>query len=298
MEDITMVQITAKMVKELRDRTGAGMLDCKKALEATNGDVDKAIDYLRERGIAQAAKKSGRVAAEGLASFVVKDNVAVVFELNSETDFVSKNKEFLDLLDTVGNAILESGATNTEEALEIKVNDGTLADALTNATAKIGEKITLRRVSRFTKEDDQGFGAYAHMGGRIVSLAVLAKQDEDLGKDIAMHIAASNPKFLDRNQVDQDTLDHEKEVLTNQALQEGKPAHIVEKMVVGRLNKFLEEICLVDQPFVKDNDVKVKQHLKNNNNDVLSFVRLEVGEGIEKKEEDFAAEVAAVTKGL
>jgi len=293
-----MVQITAKMVKELRDRTGAGMLDCKKALEATNGDVDKAIDYLRERGIAQAAKKSGRVAAEGLASFVVKDNVAVVFELNSETDFVSKNKEFLDLLDTVGNAILESGATNTEEALEIKVNDGTLADALTNATAKIGEKITLRRVSRFTKEDDQGFGAYAHMGGRIVSLAVLAKQDEDLGKDIAMHIAASNPKFLDRNQVDQDTLDHEKEVLTNQALQEGKPAHIVEKMVVGRLNKFLEEICLVDQPFVKDNDVKVKQHLKNNNNDVLSFVRLEVGEGIEKKEEDFAAEVAAVTKGL
>ncbi|HHT55338.1 MAG TPA: elongation factor Ts [Acholeplasma sp.] len=293
-----MVQITAKMVKELRDRTGAGMLDCKKALEATNGDVDKAIDYLRERGIAQAAKKSGRVAAEGLASFVVKDNVAVVFELNSETDFVSKNKEFLDLLDTVGNAILESGATNTEEALEIKVNDGTLADALTNATAKIGEKITLRRVSRFTKEDDQGFGAYAHMGGRIVSLAVLAKQDEDLGKDIAMHIAASNPKFLNRDEVDQDTLNHEKEVLTNQALQEGKPAHIVEKMVVGRLNKFLEEICLVDQPFVKDNDVKVKQHLKNNNNDVLSFVRLEVGEGIEKKEEDFAAEVAAVTKGL
>lgn len=293
-----MVQITAKMVKELRDRTGAGMLDCKKALEATNGDVDKAIDYLRERGIAQAAKKSGRVAAEGLASFVVKDNVAVVFELNSETDFVSKNKEFLDLLDTVGNAILESGATNTEEALEIKVNDGTLADALTNATAKIGEKITLRRVSRFTKEEGQGFGAYAHMGGRIVSLAVLAKEDEELGKDIAMHIAASNPKFLNRDEVDQDTLNHEKEVLTNQALQEGKPAHIVEKMVVGRLNKFLEDICLVDQPFVKDSDVKVKQHLKNNNNDVLAFVRLEVGEGIEKKEEDFAAEVAAVTKGL
>jgi len=293
-----MVQITAKMVKELRDRTGAGMLDCKKALEATNGDVDKAIDYLRERGIAQAAKKSGRVAAEGLASFVVKDNVAVVFELNSETDFVAKNKEFLELLDTVGNVILDSGATNTEEALEVKVNDGTIADVLTNATAKIGEKITLRRVSRFTKEEGQGFGAYAHMGGRIVSLAVLAKEDEELGKDIAMHIAASNPKFLNRDEVDQDTLNHEKEVLTNQALQEGKPAHIVEKMVVGRLNKFLEDICLVDQPFVKDSDVKVKQHLKNNNNDVLAFVRLEVGEGIEKKEEDFAAEVAAVTKGL
>lgn len=293
-----MVQITAKLVKELRDRTGAGMLDCKKALEATNGDVEKAIDYLRERGIAQAAKKSGRVAAEGLASFLIKDNNAVVFEVNSETDFVAKNKEFLDLLDKVGNVILDSGVTNTEDALEIKVDGGTLADLLTNATAKIGEKITLRRVSRFTKEDNQCFGSYAHMGGRIVSLAVLAKDDEEVAKDIAMHIAASNPKFLNRDQVDQDTLKHETEVLTNQALQEGKPAHIVEKMIVGRLNKFLEEICLVDQPFVKDSDVKVKQYLKNNNNDVLSFVRLEVGEGIEKKEEDFAAEVAAVTKGL
>lgn len=293
-----MVQITAKLVKELRDRTGAGMLDCKKALEATNGDVEKAIDYLRERGIAQAAKKSGRVAAEGLASFLIKDNNAVIFEVNSETDFVAKNKEFLDLLDKVGNVILDSGVTNTEDALEIKVDGGTLADLLTNATAKIGEKITLRRVSRFTKEDNQGFGSYAHMGGRIVSLAVLAKDDEEVAKDIAMHIAASNPKFLNRDQVDQDTLKHETEVLTNQALQEGKPAHIVEKMIVGRLNKFLEEICLVDQPFVKDSDVKVKQYLKNNNNDVLSFVRLEVGEGIEKKEEDFAAEVAAVTKGL
>ena len=290
--------VTASLVKELRERTGSGMMDCKKVLTETDGDMEKAIELLRERGIAQAAKKSGRVAAEGLASFVVKDNVAVVFELNSETDFVAKNKEFLELLDTVGNVILDSGATNTEEALEVKVNDGTIADVLTNATAKIGEKITLRRVSRFTKEEGQGFGAYAHMGGRIVSLAVLAKEDEELGKDIAMHIAASNPKFLNRDEVDQDTLNHEKEVLTNQALQEGKPAHIVEKMVVGRLNKFLEDICLVDQPFVKDSDVKVKQHLKNNNNDVLAFVRLEVGEGIEKKEEDFAAEVAAVTKGL
>ena len=293
-----MAQITAAMVKELRERTGAGMLDCKKALEATDGNIDKAIDYLRERGIAQAAKKSGRIAAEGLASFLVKGNEAVVFELNSETDFVAKNKEFLTLLDNVGNIIMDSKATNTEEALVAKAGSATLNDLLTEATSKIGEKITLRRVSRFTKEDKQGFGTYAHMGGRIVALAVLKGANDEVGKDIAMHIAASNPKFLNRNQVDQDTLNHEKEVLTNQALQEGKPAHIVEKMVVGRLNKFLEDICLVDQPFVKDADIKVNQYLKNNNNEVLSFVRLEVGEGIEKKEEDFAAEVAAVTKGL
>src|SRR5690554_2248766 len=255
-----MVQITAKLVKELRDITGAGMMDCKKALQETNGDIDKAVDYLRERGIAQAAKKAGRVAAEGLASVVVNGNEAVLFELNSETDFVAKNKEFLNLLDSVGQAILNSGANDTEEALAIEINGQSLDLVLTNATAKIGEKITLRRVTRVTKEAAQGFGAYAHMGGRIVTLVVLEKADEELGKDLAMHVAASNPRFLNRSQVDQDTLAREKEVLTNQALQEGKPANIVEKMVIGRLNKFLQDICLVDQPFVKDADVKVSQH--------------------------------------
>src|SRR5690554_5843226 len=295
---IFMAKITAQMVKELRERTGAGMLDCKKALEATNGDIEKAVDYLRERGQAQAAKKSGRVAAEGLANVLIDGNEAVVFELNAETDFVAKNKEFLALLDKVGNVILKSDVTNTEDALQISVDGNTLEQLLIESTAKIGEKITLRRVTRVTKEDNQGFGSYVHMGGRIVALAVLEEDSEEVGKDIAMHIAASNPKFLNRDAVDQDTLEHEKEVLTNQALQEGKPANIVEKMVVGRLNKFLEEICLVDQPFVKDSDIKVKQFLKDNNNNVLTFVRLEVGEGIEKKEEDFAAEVAAVTKGL
>ena len=293
-----MVQITAKMVKELRDITGAGMMDCKKALTETNGDIQKAVDFLRERGIAQAAKKSGRIAAEGLADVVVEGNKALLFELNSETDFVAKNKEFLTLLDNVGNIIFNSDATNTEEALVLKTDEGTLADLLTNATAKIGEKITLRRVTVLTKEDNQGFGSYSHMGGRIVSVVLLNEDNEEVGKDVAMHVAASNPKFLNRDQVDQDTLEHEKEVLTNQALQEGKPANIVEKMVVGRLNKFLQDICLVDQSFVKDGDITVKQYLKNSNNDILSFVRLEVGEGIEKREEDFAAEVAAVTKGL
>ncbi|MFA5471813.1 MAG: translation elongation factor Ts [Acholeplasmataceae bacterium] len=285
--------VTAQMVKELREKTGAGMLDCKKALEQNDGDIDKAIDYLREKGMASAAKKAGRIAAEGLCSVVVGDNNAVIFELNSETDFVAKNKQFLDLIDNVGNGILASGATNTEEALKANVDGKTIETMLIDATATIGEKISLRRVSRVTKEDAQEFGAYKHMGGRIAVLAVLAKQDEEVAKDMAMHIAAQNPKYLNRSEVDQETLEHEKHVLTQQALQEGKPANIVEKMVIGRLNKYLQDICLVDQPFVKDTDQKVSQYLKSNQNDVLSFIRLEVGEGIEKKEEDFAAEVAA-----
>ena len=285
--------VTAQMVKELREKTGAGMLDCKKALEQNDGDIDKAIDYLREKGMASAAKKAGRIAAEGLCSVVVDGNNAVIFELNSETDFVAKNKQFLDLIDNVGNGILASGATNTEEALKANVDGKTIETMLIDATATIGEKISLRRVSRVTKEDAQEFGAYKHMGGRIAVLAVLAKQDEEVAKDMAMHIAAQNPKYLNRSEVDQETLEHEKHVLTQQALQEGKPANIVEKMVIGRLNKYLQDICLVDQPFVKDTDQKVSQYLKSNQNDVLSFIRLEVGEGIEKKEEDFASEVAA-----
>ena len=285
--------ITAQMVKELRERTGAGMLDCKKALEKNDGDIEKAIDFLREKGMAQAAKKAGRIAAEGLCSIEVNGNEAVIFELNSETDFVAKNKQFLDLLDKVGNTILNSKANDTEEALKAQADGVTVEQMLIDATATIGEKISLRRVSRVVKEDAQAFGAYKHMGGRIAVLAVLAKQADEVAKDIAMHIAAQNPKYLNRDQVDADTLEHEKHVLTQQALQEGKPANIVEKMVVGRLNKFLQDICLVDQPFVKDTDQKVSQYLKSNQNEVLSFIRLEVGEGIEKKEEDFAAEVAA-----
>ncbi|VEU80254.1 translation elongation factor Ts [Haploplasma axanthum] len=292
-----MGQISAQLVKELREKTGAGMMDCKKALMETNGDIQSAIDYLRERGIAQAAKKSGRVAAEGLCEVVVDGNNAVIFELNSETDFVAKNKDFLELLDKVGKALINSNVTNTEEALALTVNGETVETFLINATAKIGEKITLRRVTKVTKDASQGFGAYSHMGGRIVSLVLLAKDNEVVGKDIAMHIAANNPRYLNSASVDAATLEHEKQVLTNQALQEGKPANIVEKMIVGRLNKYLKEICLVDQPFVKDPDLTVAQYLKNNGNDVISFVRLEVGEGIEKVEEDFAAEVAAVTKG-
>lgn len=285
--------ITAQMVKELREKTGAGMMDCKSALEHTQGDMEKAIDYLREKGIAKAAKKAGRIAAEGLCSVVVSGNEAVIYELNSETDFVAKNAQFLELIETVGQALVKSNVKTDEEALQLVVNGKTIETLLADATATIGEKISLRRVKRITKQAGQGFGAYKHMGGRIAVLAVLAAENEDVAKDIAMHIAAQKPQYLDRTQVDQQTLEHEKHILTQQALQEGKPANIVDKMVIGRLNKYLQDICLVDQGFVKDPDIKVSEYLKNNKNQVLSFIRLEVGEGIEKKQEDFAAEVMA-----
>ena len=283
--------ITAQLVKELRDRTGAGMLDCKKALEATEGDVSAAVDYLREKGIAKAEKKSDRIAAEGLCNVVIKDNEAVIYELNSETDFVSKNEQFLSLLDQVGNALMNSSVANTEAALALEVDGKSVAILLKEATATIGENMTLRRVSRVTKTSEQQFGSYKHMGGRIVALSVLEKADEETAKDISMHVAAQKPQFLDRHHVDVETLEHERHILTQQALAEGKPANIVEKMIEGRLNKFLKDITLVDQPFVKDPDQTVAQYLTSKNNQVLSFVRLEVGEGIEKKQEDFAAEV-------
>ncbi len=285
--------VTAQMVKELRERTGAGMMDCKGALDHTNGDLEKAIDYLREKGIAKAAKKAGRIASEGLCSVAVKGNEAVIFELNSETDFVAKNAQFLQLLDTIGNGLLNGSFENDAEALQVVVDGKTIQTLIADATFTIGEKISLRRVSKVKKTDGQGFGAYKHMGGRIAVLAVLSQDHPEVAKDIAMHIAAQKPLYLDRTQVDQNTLEHEKHVLTQQALAEGKPINIVEKMVIGRLNKYLQDICLVDQAFVKDPDQKVSEYLKSHKTSTLSFIRLEVGEGIEKKEEDFAAEVAA-----
>jgi len=269
------------------------MMDCKGALDHTNGDLEKAIDYLREKGIAKAAKKAGRIASEGLCSVAVKGNEAVIFELNSETDFVAKNAQFLQLLDTIGNGLLNGSFENDAEALQVVVDGKTIQTLIADATFTIGEKISLRRVSKVKKTDGQGFGAYKHMGGRIAVLAVLSQDHPEVAKDIAMHIAAQKPLYLDRTQVDQNTLEHEKHVLTQQALAEGKPINIVEKMVIGRLNKYLQDICLVDQAFVKDPDQKVSEYLKSHKTSTLSFIRLEVGEGIEKKEEDFAAEVAA-----
>lgn len=291
------MKISASLVKQLRDKTGAGMMDCKRALTETAGDIDQAIDWLREKGISKAAKKADRIAAEGLCNVLVKDNKAVVLELNSETDFVAKNKEFLELLDTLAESILESGATNTEEALKVDVDGRDIDRLLVDATAKIGEKFSLRRVSLHTVSDNEVFGAYKHMGGKIVTLVVLENGNAEIAKDIAMHVAAINPRYLDRSQISQEVIDHETKVLTQEALNEGKPANIVEKMVVGRLNKYLKEICLVNQPFVKNPDLTVEKFMKENNSKVKSFLRLEVGEGIEKRVEDFASEVAATVKG-
>jgi len=288
--------ISAKLVKELRDKTGAGMMDCKKALTATDGDLDKAVDWLREKGIAKAEKKSGRIAAEGLCNAVDKGNEAIVFELNSETDFVAKNQQFLDLLDNLANTLIDSDATNEVEALAVDMDGQTVADALVSATAKIGEKFSLRRFTRVSKSDDESFGVYKHMGGKIVALTVVKGVDEEVARDVAMHVAAINPKYLDQSQISDEVIAHEKEVLTNEALNEGKPANIVEKMVMGRLNKYLKEICLVNQPFVKNPDLTVEKYVKQNGGEIVSFLRLEVGEGIEKRVEDFASEVRSQMK--
>ncbi len=283
--------ITASMVKELRNKTGAGMMDCKRALSETAGDMDKAMDYLRENGIAKAAKKADRIAAEGLCGVVVKGNEAIIFELNSETDFVAKNKEFLALLDTLGTTIMNGGASNLEEALELVVDGKNLERVLIDATSKIGEKLSLRRVSRTIKTDEDNFGAYKHMGGRIVTLVVLNGATEEVAKDVAMHVAAINPKYIDQSVISEEERAHEKEMLTKEALNEGKPANIVEKMVIGRFNKFLKDVCLVNQAFVKNPDLTVEKYVKQNGGTILSFIRLEVGEGIEKRSDDFAEEV-------
>ena len=288
-----MAKIAAKQVKELRDKTGVGMMAAKKALVATDGDMDKAIDYLREKGIAKAAKKSDRVAAEGLANVVISGNTAVIVEVNAETDFVAQNDRFQALVKRTGELLAENKPADVKAALEIKTDRGTLNDEYIDATQVIGEKITLRRFQIVEKADGDNFGSYLHDGGRIAVLVVLEGADEATAKDVAMHIAAINPKYLNRDAVPAEEVAHEKTVLTEEAKNEGKPEKIIEKMVAGRLNKFFAEIVLEDQAFVKDSDQTVAKYVASKNGKVVDFVRYEVGEGIEKKEEDFAAEVAA-----
>ena len=285
--------ISAQLVKELREITGAGMMDCKKALVETNGNIEEAVTWLREKGIAKAAKKTGRIAAEGVCSYHVEGNKAIVFELNSETDFVAISPKFQEVVKKIGEVIIASDATSTEEALNATKDGETVNDIIVNATAVIGEKISLRRVSAYTKTDSQVFGGYSHMNGKMVGLTVVEGANEEVAKDVSMHVVAMNPKYLNVKSVNQENVEKEKEILTQEALNEGKPADIVAKMVVGRLQKYLKEICLENQPFVKNPDQTVEQFVKANNGKILSFIRLEVGEGIEKKVEDFAAEVKA-----
>ena len=284
--------ITANMVKELRESTGAGMLDCKKALTETNGNMEEAITWLREKGISKAAKKQTRIAAEGLAKALVEGNKAVIVEINSETDFVAKNPEFTGLVDLIATAILNSNVKTVEEANRLEINGSTIENIIVDKTATIGEKLSFRRFELVEKEDNQVFGTYSHMGGKIVTLAVLEGTDEEVAKDVAMQIAAMRPLYLDRDSVPTERVEKEREILTEQAENEGLDSNKLPMIVNGRLNKFYEEVCLLEQGFVKENKMKVSKYVESKNMKVLSFVRYEVGEGMEKREENFADEVA------
>lgn len=288
--------ITAKLVNELRSATGAGMMDCKKALVETNGDFDEAVEYLRKKGIAKAQKKADRIAAEGLANVYIKDNVAAIVEVNSETDFVSKNENFKSLVDEIGNAILTSGAKTLEEALKASTSEGTVEELIIAKTATIGEKLSLRRIEVLTKNDDEVFGSYIHMGGKIAVLTLVKGANEDVARDVAMQAAAMKPEYLSEDKVPAERVEKEKSVLIEQAMAEGKPQEIAEKMVAGRLKKFFKEICLLDQAFIKDGDIDVKTYVKNNGGEVLEMVRYEVGEGMEHRSENFADEVMSQLK--
>ncbi len=285
------MNITAKMVNDLRGMTGAGMMDCKKALVETNGDMNAAVDYLREKGIAKAAKKADRIAAEGLANIFIDGNKAVILEVNSETDFVSKNENFISLVKEIGEALLASDAKTLEEGLKAKTSSGTVEELIVSKTATIGEKLSLRRFEIVTKNEDESFGSYLHMGGKSASLSVVKGANEDVARDVAMQAAAMKPEYLNEESVPADRVEKEKAVLKEQAMQEGKPADIAEKMVVGRLKKFFKEICLVDQAFIKDGDIDVKTYVKNNGGEVVKMVRYEVGEGMEHRSDNFADEV-------
>lgn len=289
--------ITANMVKELREQTGAGMLDCKKALTETNGNMEEAVTWLREKGISKAAKKQTRIAAEGLATAKVSGNTAVIVEVNSETDFVAKNPEFTGLVDTIASAILENKVTTMEDAMALKVGESTIEELIVDKTATIGEKLSFRRFELVEKQDNQVFGTYSHMGGKIVALNVLEGEDAEVAKDVAMQIAAMRPLYLDRESVPEERVEKERAILTEQAENEGLDANKLPMIVNGRLGKFFEEVCLVDQGFIKENKMKVSKYVESKNMKILSFVRYEVGEGMEKREENFADEVAKQING-
>ena len=293
--------ITAAQVKELRELTGAGMMDCKKALTECEGDTKKAIDWLREKGIAKAAKKEGRIAAEGLAKILIEGNKAVVLEVNSETDFVAKNDRFLALLDEAAKTIFNSNAKTVEEALALPTAEGTLNDSFIGAVAVIGEKITLRRFEIVEKSDDELFGSYTHQGGRIVAVTVVkGTADAQVAKNMAMQVASMNPTYVSRNEMPQDVVAHEREVqegiMANDPSLANKPEKVKAGIIEGRVSKSLKDMCLVDQEYFLDSSLKCGQYLKENNAEVVKFVKYIVGEGIEKKQDDFAAEVAAMAK--
>ncbi|WP_333604340.1 translation elongation factor Ts [Lactobacillus acetotolerans] len=293
-----MASITAKMVKELRDKTSVGMMDAKKALVATEGDMDKAVDFLREKGIAKAEKKSGNVAANGLAHISENGNVAAIVEVNSETDFVASNDRFKNLVKTITDLIAANKPADMDAAMALKNDAGqTIKEMIIEQTQVTSEHTTLRRFQVVEKNDNEVFGAYLHNGGQIAALVVLEGADASVAKNVAMHVAAVNPEFVSRDDIPAERLDHEREVLKKEALNEGKPEKIVEKMVEGRLRKFLSEISLADQEFVMDSDQTVSQYVASKGGKLKSFVRYEVGEGIEVETKNFEDEVNSQING-
>ena len=289
--------MNASLIKELRDISGAGMMDCKKALEENDNDLDKAAEYLRKKGVAKAAKKAGRIAAEGLSTVLESGNKAVILEINCETDFVAKNEKFQKFVNDVAKTILNNNAKTMEEALELPCESGKLSDYVTNMTATIGEKISFRRFTLLEKNDDENFGAYVHMGGKISVLSLIKGANSEVAKDVSMHAAAMNPSYVNKEQVPEEEVVKEKKLLTEQVINEGKPANIAEKIVQGKISKYYKEICLEEQEFVKDNSVTVGNYVSNNGGKIIDVIRYEVGEGIEKRQENFAEEVAAQMKG-
>ncbi|MEE3452167.1 translation elongation factor Ts [Dialister sp.] len=287
------MKITASMVKDLRTKTGAGMMDCKKALVEAEGDMEKAVDILREKGLSKAAKKASRVAAEGavVSAISADGKTGTIVEVNCETDFVGGNDAFRALAASIAQQILDTNPADVEALLATEMNGKTVKDTVTEAVAKIGENISIRRFVRYESQEGQVY-SYIHGGGKIGVLVELKGGDAELGKDIAMQIAAANPSYLDRTQVPQSEVEHEKEVLAVEARNEGKPEKIIEKMVMGRINKFYKEVCLVDQEFIKDGDLTISKLLKSKKAEAVRFARFQLGEGIEKKQDDLAAEVA------
>ena len=284
------MNITASMVKDLRTQTGAGMMDCKKALVEAEGDIAKAVDILREKGLSQAAKKASRVAAEGAVGSAVSEDgkTGTILEVNCETDFVGTNEDFRNLAASIADQILAVNPADVEALLDSEIDGKKVRDLVTEAVAKIGENISVRRFVRYESAEGKVY-SYIHGGGKIGVLVEMIGADDELGKDIAMQVAAANPSYLDRTQVSRAEIDHEKEVLAVEARNEGKPENIIEKMVIGRINKYYKEVCLVDQEFIKDGDLTISKLLKSKN---ASVVRYQLGEGIEKKQDDLAAEVA------
>lgn len=284
--------ISASLVKELRESTGAGMLDCKKALEETNGNIEEAITWLREKGISKAAKKADRIAAEGLAAIKVDGNRAVIVEVNSETDFVAKNEEFVSLVNAILDAILNNDVESEGDVLELKAGSFTVNDLIIEKTSKIGEKLSFRRFKKIIKKDSEIFGSYIHMGGKIAVLTLLDGSNDEVAKNVAMQSAAMRPLFIRISDVTEDVIEKEKAVLKEQAVNEGKPENIIEKIIEGGIKKYYKENCLEEQEFVMGDKISVSTYVKNNGGTIKDMVRFEVGEGMEKREENFAEEVA------